>query len=139
MNYFTIEELCYSDTARIRVIDNIPNTEERKNLERLIDFLNPLRGKWGSGIMITSGYRNDQLNKAVGGVENSSHRTGNAADLYPVNGKFEQFKTFMVNYLKDKNFDQCIIESNTRGEKWIHFGLFSNDNQQRKEIFQMKV
>jgi hypothetical protein len=30
--------------------------------------------------------------------------------LYPSNGRFDEFKEFMIKYLSDKNFDQCIVE-----------------------------
>ena len=41
--YFTIDELVYSDTAKKYKIDNTPNAMVLKNLKELIDFLNPLR------------------------------------------------------------------------------------------------
>jgi len=31
--------------------------------------------------------------------------------MVPANGEFDKFVEFLKNYLKDKNFDQCIIES----------------------------
>ena len=55
--YFTIDELVYSDTAKKYKIDNTPNAMVLKNLKELIDFLNPLREAWGSSIRINSGYR----------------------------------------------------------------------------------
>ena len=42
-NYFTIKELCASDTARLYKIDNTPSAEIEKHLTELIAFLNPLR------------------------------------------------------------------------------------------------
>lgn len=42
-SYFTVEELCHSDTADRLGIDNSPSEEIRKHLEELIEFLNPLR------------------------------------------------------------------------------------------------
>ena len=44
MKYFTIEELCASDVARVRNIPNHPTSEARENLTRLIDrVLDPIR------------------------------------------------------------------------------------------------
>ena len=97
--YFTIKELCHSDTAKAKHIDNTPTKEAESNLIRLIDFLNPLREKWGSGIRINSGYRCPALNKAVGGAATSAHLTGNAVDMYPVNNKFDEFCKFILAYL----------------------------------------
>lgn len=135
-NYFTIEELCYSDTAEREHIDNTPSEEIKKRLQILIEFLNPLREAWGSGIRINSGYRCPELNKVVGGVDTSAHKEGWAVDIYPVNNKFEDFKQFIIAYLKDKNFDQCIVERSGRSQ-WIHLGFYSN-HRQRKQIFKIE-
>lgn len=135
-NYFTIKELCYSDTAEQKGIDNSPSKEIEEHLKELISFLNPIREKWESGIRVNSGYRCPELNKAVGGVDTSAHMLGYAADLYPVNGKFDDFKTFIVNYLQDKEFDQCILETSGNSE-WIHLGLYNNKHQQRRQIFKL--
>jgi len=135
-NYFTIKELCYSYTAEQKGIDNSPSKEIEEHLKELISFLNPIREKWGSGIRVNSGYRCPELNKAVGGVDTSAHMLGYAADLYPVNDKFDDFKTFIVNYLQDKEFDQCILETSGNSE-WIHLGLYNNRHQQRKQIFKL--
>lgn len=135
-SYFTIEELCKSDTAEREHIDNTPSEEIKKRLQILIEFLNPLREAWGSGIRVNSGYRCPELNQAVGGVETSAHKEGWAVDMYPVNNKFEEFKQFIIDYLKDKNFDQCIVERSGRLQ-WIHFGLYSKHGQ-RKQIFKIE-
>lgn len=71
--YFTIEELCASDTAKKKSIDNRPSPNLVNELQKTIDFLNPIREAWGSPIKVTSGYRSEALNRAVGGVSNSSH------------------------------------------------------------------
>ena len=134
--YFTIDELCYSYTAEQQDIDNTPSDNIKENLKKLIEFLNPLREAWGSAIRINSGYRCPELNKAVGGVDTSAHKEGWACDMYPINNKFEDFKQFIIEYLKDKSFDQCIQESNGK-TKWIHFGLYSK-NRQRRQIFKIE-
>ena len=43
MGYFTIKELCASDTAKKYKIDNTPTKEIEIHLNELINFLNPLR------------------------------------------------------------------------------------------------
>lgn len=44
MKYFTIEELCQSETAEKYKIDNTPSEEIKKNLKTLVDcLLDPLR------------------------------------------------------------------------------------------------
>ena len=108
--YFTIDEMCRSYTAQMYNIDNTPDETIVEHLYELIDVLNPLREAWGSAIRVTSGYRCEKLNELVGGVKTSMHKKGYAADLYPANGKIKEFKKFVVEYLKNKDFDQCILE-----------------------------
>lgn len=137
--YFKLEEFLTSSTARQRSIENMPSFEVVEHLKELALFLDGMRAAWGSGINITSGFRCPKLNAAVGGVYNSLHLSGYACDMQPSNGKFEEFKKFVVNYLKDKNFDECIIERNSKGTKWIHLQLYSNNGYQRKKVFSLNV
>ena len=135
-SYFTIEELSKSDVAEQQGIDNTPPDNIKENLKKLIEFLNPLREAWGSAIRINSGYRCPELNQAVGGVATSAHCEGWAVDMYPINKQFTKFKQFIVDYLKDKSFDQVIVEKSGTS-KWIHLGLWSK-GRQRKQIFKIE-
>ena len=109
-----------------------------EHLLELALFLDDLREAWGSGINVTSGYRNKALNKAVGGVESSVHMIGYAADIVPANGKFTEFAKFVENWVKNKKVDQVIIESSKKS-RWIHVGLYNNKHQQRHMVFLMNV
>ena len=133
-SYFTVAELCASDTARIYCVDNTPNSIVISHLQQLINFLNPLREAWGSSIKVNSGYRCEKLNRFVGGSKTSSHLIGYGVDLIPVNGKMDAFKKFIIDYMKNKMFDQCIIEKSGKTE-WVHIGLYNLKGQQRKMIF----
>lgn len=137
---FSIKELEYSDTARKYNIDNTIPDELESNAKRLLEFVQDMRDKWGSGIRFTSGFRGEILNKLVGGSKTSAHKTCNAVDMWPCNNKFEDFKRFVLEYLKDKNFDQAIVESSNGGRvKWLHFGLYNNSGKQRRQIFSLDV
>lgn len=133
-SYFTIDELYASDTAKKYGIDNTPNPTIITRLQRLINFLNPLREAWGSAIKVTSGYRCEKLNCLVGGSKTSSHTIGYGVDLIPLNGRMSEFKKFIVDYMKNKMFDQCIIEKSGKTE-WVHIGLYNLKGQQRRMIF----
>lgn len=137
--YFTLEEFLTSSTARQRSIENMPSFEIVEHLNELALFLDGLRKAWGSGINVSSGYRNDALNAAVGGVATSCHRLGWAADLQPSNGDMKKFKKFVVDWLKDKMFDEAIIEKNKKGVEWIHIQLYSPKGFQRKKVFSLAV
>lgn len=133
-SYFTIAELCASETATKYNIDNTPDPIITSHLQQLINFLNPLREAWGSAIKVSSGYRCDKLNRFVGGSKTSSHLIGYGVDLIPANGKMSDFKKFIVDYMKMRMFDQCIIEKSGKTE-WIHIGLYNAKGQQRRMIF----
>ena len=135
MKYFTIEELCQSETAERLNIDNTPTEEIIANLTYFINrILDPLREAWGSAILVNSGFRCELLNKTIGGSKTSAHKTGWAVDLYPKNEKIEEFKKFIIEFFKGRMWDQIILESDGNIE-WVHIGLFNNSGKQRRQIF----
>lgn len=138
MIYFTITELCYSETAKAKGIDNSPTTDVRANLVTLVNnLLDPLRESWKSPIRVTSGYRCGVLNRAVGGSTTSAHLYGLAADIVPVNGRIKEFKEFCKDYFADKRqrFDQVILETKN-GKEWVHIGLATKDGRKRGQIME---
>jgi len=52
-----------------------------ENIKKLAKQLQVLRDEIGQSIHINSGYRSPQHNKKVGGVDNSFHLIGKAADI----------------------------------------------------------
>ena len=82
MKYFSLKELTHSDTAVSLGIDNTPSPLREAHLILLVKHvLDPLREAWGLPIRVTSGYRSPELNEEVGGVEDSYHMGGCAADI----------------------------------------------------------
>lgn len=139
--YFTMKELCASDEATKRRIDNFPSFAVASHLEELTRvILEPLREAWGSPIKVTSGYRCDALNRVVGGVATSVHRLGWAADLQPSNGRIDEFIKFTQNWLKRNNikWDQLLDERSGR-TRWMHIGIRSSLGLQRCEVKVMNV
>lgn len=53
--------------------------------KQLVDYLQQIRDHFGKAVIITSGYRCEKHNKAVGGAAGSRHTKGQAADFY-ING-----------------------------------------------------
>lgn len=140
--YFELDEFLQSDVAKKKKIQNLPTFEVVQHLEELVEtILDPLRAAYGMPITVTSGYRCAELNKAVGGVTNSTHILGYAADLQ-VGGSFTKFKTFVVDWLKKSGarFDQCLLEKNTKtGAQWIHIATRNSLGQQRGQIKVLNV
>lgn len=132
--YFSLEEFLDSSVARQKSISNLPSWEVIAHLNELALFLDDLREAWGSGIKVSSGFRNEKLNKAVGGVSTSVHKIGYAADIVPANGQFDKFVQFIKGWAKDKAYDQILIESKGK-TRWVHFGLYGNKGEQRRQMF----
>ena len=132
---FTLEEFTTSDTAKAKGISNIPSTQQVANLCALVHYvLQPLRDAMGQEIKIGSGYRCPKLNAAVGGVSNSQHLNGEAADLCidgdKLKGKrwFDWIKAHVV-------FDQLIMEHNAKGSYWVHVS-YRADGKNRKQVIE---
>lgn len=151
MQFFTIEELIHSETALRMGLNNTPSPVIRNRLRILIEtLLDPLREEWAKqctaeawgdpAILVTSGYRSPELNRAVGGSPTSAHLLGWAADLKPRNGRLDDFKNFCRTFLATRAFDQLISESeNAAGiPRWLHVGLYDRQNRQRKQMLSMR-
>ena len=136
--YFTLKEMIHSDTAKKLGITNTPPPSIVTHLEELMKFLDDLREDWGSAIKVTSGYRCSKLNKAVGGSTTSAHLYGYAADLQAVNGKMQEFKKFCSEWIKDKKWDQLLLEK-SKTDEWVHIGLKNRYGVQRKQIKLLNV
>ena len=122
---FTISELVKSDTAEKAGINNTPDINSLDNLLELIFYvLQPLRDKLGKPMIITSGYRNSQVNKLVGGANNSGHLYGQAADFI-VKG---MTPAQVVDFIKKSGveFDQCIDEGS-----WTHISFNKGHNRRQ--------
>ena len=126
--HFTIEELYASATAKAKGINNKPSVQQMINLVYLAAFvLEPLREAMNEPIKIGSGFRSKELNKAVGGVQNSQHMKGQAADLCIDGDRKKGRKWF--EYIRDNlPFDQLIWEKNPKtGSEWVHVSFVYQD------------
>lgn len=135
---FSYDELIASATAKRLGIDNTPTHEEKEKLRQLAEtILQPIRDAWRAPIVVNSGYRSEALNKAVGGVSNSQHRLGEAADI-KVGGKERNKKLFnfiykLISQGKIK-VGQLIDEYNYQ---WIHVSL-PRKNKENNQIIHIK-
>lgn len=122
--YFKMSEFLYSGTAqRLGIENKFENDMQDLNIKELIhNVLSPLRKYLNSPIIITSGFRNKELNKAVGGVPTSQHTEGKAAD-FKCKDLDKAFK-----YIKDNlEFDQLIYY---KSRSFIHVSYSKNNRKQ---------
>lgn len=136
---FSYDELIASSTAKRLGLDNTPSEEEKEKLRQLAeDILQPIRDAWKSPIIVNSAFRSEAVNKAVGGVKNSQHRLGEAADI-TIGGRDRNRKLFnfiykLINQGKIK-VGQLIDEYNY---SWIHVSLPRNNGKPNNQILHLK-
>ena len=134
--HFGLAELCKTKTG----IENVPNEAQVENLKRVCRWLEKLRKRWndlyGEGddpIVINSGFRSPEVNKAVGGVPTSNHLTGCAVDIRCVG--IEQALRYAailldISDLNHEDYDELLIEQ--KGSVvWIHFAVKASGNRRR--------
>ena len=128
--HFTLEEFTRSQTATDKHIPNNPNAMQISNLTNLcVNVLEPLHNILNQSIFISSGFRSVKLNRAVGGVPNSQHQTGEAADIdaKPISPQalFDIIRNSTIP------FDQLILEF----DKWVHISFKIIGNRNEKLVY----
>lgn len=122
---FSLEELTFSSTALRMGIDNTAPSSIIPNLQVLAAGLEKVRSYLGGHpVDIDSGYRSVALNSAVGGVPDSAHLQGWAADFLCWDyGSPAQ----IVSALQGSgiSFDQVIQEGT-----WVHISFAPTMRQQ---------
>jgi hypothetical protein len=146
---FTLAELTKSNTAKRIGISNTPDKEGIHKLRLLAtELLQPLRNAVGP-LRVTSGYRSESLNKAIGGsfkldengnyVALSQHCKCEAVDLQFVKrGSMDNMRIFNALISQGLEFDQCILEfggatanSDSDNPDWIHISWKIKDNRRQ--------
>ena len=133
--HFKLSEFTRSATASARKIDNTPSEEVISNLQALCqNVLEPLREYFNCPIIIGSGFRSPALNKAVGGVKNSQHQYGEAADIHIPDEATG--KRWFVWLMDNVPFHQLIWEKSTPSSThhWIHVAFKRNGTNKQQVI-----
>lgn len=127
--HFSLDEFTRSDYATRHGIDNTPPGFVLTNLRMLATRLERVRLVLGAPLLITSGYRCPELNRAIGGSITSAHVGGLAADfIAPEFGSPYQVARSIEANADEVDFDQLIFEGG-----WVHIG-FTQLTQQRREV-----
>ena len=108
-NHFTLAEFCNFS----KYPDNLPTPQVLFNLKYGCQYLlEPARREVGP-IIINSGFRNSRVNALVGGVKNSQHLLGQAADIRPKDPR--QFQR-LVDFLRANEYTDQLLT----GNGWLH-------------------
>lgn len=124
--HFTLKEATKSDTADARALSNQPDEDELKVLRETARQMELVRAILEEKpVIVTSWFRSQAVNEAVGGVPNSGHRKGVAVDFHaPQYGSITNVCQAIAN--SGLRYDQLIWE---RG-RWCHISF---DSQMRGE------
>ncbi len=135
--HMTLGELTKTSTG----LPNIPNEEQLNNLRRVCRWLERLRQRWndiyGDGddpLVINSGFRSPEVNKAVGGSPTSNHANGCAVDIRCIGPEQAiRYAALMLDIfdIAKHDFDELLIETKGRGIWWLHFAVRPKDNRRR--------
>jgi len=140
--HFTLAELTKTKTG----IENVPNEEQVNNLKRVCGWLEQLRRRWnnlyGDGddpIIINSGFRSPEVNKAVGGWAQSNHLTGCAVDIRCIGIEQALRYAAILLDISDQNkedYDELLVEQ--KGSViWIHFAVRPTGNRRKGRLMQV--
>tara|TARA_R100000781_G_C3984419_1_gene94698 strand:+ start:26 stop:523 length:498 start_codon:yes stop_codon:yes gene_type:complete len=136
---FTLAELTKSNTATRLGISNVPDKEGIHKLRLLAtELLQPLRNAVGP-LRVTSGYRSESLNAAIGGSNKSQHTKCEAVDLQFVKrGSMDNMRIFNAIINRALEFDQIILEfggataeKDSNNPDWIHLSWKVTGNRRQ--------
>ena len=150
--HFTLGEL--TKTKHKTEDGNIPSHVVIENLKRLCPWLEELRYSYNTlycltpgedydesknvePIIINSGYRSPAVNKLAGGSNTSNHLTGCAVDIRTYGmEQAMRYAVILMDYADDSNldFDEILIEKNSKGSIWLHFAVRPKDNRRKIEF-----
>jgi hypothetical protein len=137
--HISYKEATRSITAIRLGIDNKPFEYELGNMKAVAEnIFEPLR-KWvGGAIKVTSFFRSEKLNQAIGGSVSSQHCQGRAIDIDDVYG--HKTNAEMFEYIKDNlDFDTIIWEFGTDDNPaWIHVSYVSNERNRGRVLKAIK-
>ena len=126
---FNLSEFQVSQTAARNGIDMTPGDAELANLKRLTGLcLQPIREFVRAPLIVSSGYRPEELNLLIGGSKTSAHMDGRASDFGIVGYTAREAAELITSLALP--FDQLILEF----ESWVHLGIAREGEENRYQV-----
>jgi len=136
--HFKLIEFTKSMTAIRKGISNEAGSGEIKNLTDLCyGILEPVRAKFEKPVIITSGYRSEELCEAIGSKKTSQHAKGQAVDFEIAGVSNLAVALWLSN---NCDFDQLILEfwTGEANSGWIHASFSEGSNRKQVLTFDGK-
>lgn len=121
--HFTLEELCTTSHEKYRLLNLDEAQKQMGKMYMLAGFAERVREIIGKPVIITSGFRCKELNKAIGGAITSQHTLCEAIDIVVKGMRCEDVFNRIVT--SDLKYNQIIIERNSKGSQWVHISIGS--------------
>lgn len=138
----SLNEVTTSKTALRLNIDNTPTEEHIENLKYLAEnIFQPIREHFGVPIYVSSGYRSNELNTAIGGSHTSFHRHGMALDL-DQDGRNKGVSNADVFYFIKENlpYTELIWEfGDETNPNWVHVALAKGRENEKETLVAYKL
>jgi zinc D-Ala-D-Ala carboxypeptidase len=136
--HITLAEATKSQQASRLGLSNQPTSEHLDNMKHIAEnVFEPIRKHFNKPIAVSSFYRSEAVNKAIGGAMTSQHLTGEAMDIdAQIFGGLTNKEVF--DWVRaNLNFDQLIWEGGTVEEPdWVHVSL-TKHRANRKQVLRM--
>lgn len=117
---FSLREMTESAKAKELGIDNTIPPLLMRNAKALAERLQIIRDVLRAPVYISSGYRCEALNKAIGGAYTSQHQLGLAADIYADGHTAQELYDAILKM--NISYDQLIIER-VGLKEWVHISV----------------
>jgi len=133
--HLSVAEYIKSDTAKRKGISNEMTPVHLENAKILAaKIFEPIRVHFNKPIFLSSGYRSEALNSAVGGSLTSHHCMGMAMDLDQDDRGTGVTNKMVFDFIKSNlNFDQLIWEfGDDKNPDWVHVSYVGAGN--RKQV-----
>lgn len=132
--YFYLEEFLRSQTAaRLGITLEVPPAL-MPNLQRLVTtLLDPIRARLRTPVHVSSGYRNEVVNRLVGGAYNSAHMNARAADISVPGMTARQLAVF-IRDMALPDMHKCILEFG----QWVHVSIAKEGETPLREYLNAK-